>query len=87
MRPSHPIVKLIVQEFHNYEDFIDGDYNISSYKYITNLKDLYEVFNIIKVKNYSDNYLICTGSDNVIRFKNIICKTVFIFIAIIFSLS
>ena len=81
MRPTHPIVKIIVQEIYNYENYIDGDYNIPFYEYITNLKDLYEVFNIKKLKNNSDN-LTCTGCNNIIRFNeyymrnsfNIHCK-------------
>ena len=51
MRPIHPIVKIIEREFYNYEDYIDGDYNILFYEYITKLKYLYEVFDIKKVKN------------------------------------
>ena len=67
MRPPHPIVNIIEQEFINYYDYIDGDYNITFYEYITNLKDLYEVYNIRKLKNNSDNHLLCNGCNNIIR--------------------
>ena len=50
MRSPHTIVNIIEQEFINYYDYIDGDYNITFYEYITNLKDLYEVYNIRKLK-------------------------------------
>ena len=69
-RSTHLIVEINEHEFYNYEDYIDDDYIISFCKYITNLKDSYEVVNIKKVKNNSDNYLICTGCGNNIRFND-----------------
>ena len=48
MEPLHPIVKILEQEFYNYKNYVDDDYKISFYEYITNFKDFYIKFIISK---------------------------------------
>ena len=47
-----------------YEDYVNGDYEITLSDYMLNLKHLYEDYNIKKIKKHNNNIFICDGCNN-----------------------
>ena len=65
MRPVHPIAEIIKEEIYHYDEYIDGDNDITFNEYICCLKYLLIQFNIRKIKNKRNN-LECCGCNRTI---------------------